>query len=496
MKEKINWLSNYFQKSIEALFNPDKEKEFPWLKWAWLGALYLVGIFLFGDFLNLGEISFDFLDWAEISAARLAFLRDAVLKGVLPLHMPDATALHGVSDRFMSIPDVILSPQIILMRFMEIGPFVFINTLLLYSIGTLGLLRLRRKLSLSLVAFSVLFFLFNFNGHILTHLAVGHVSWGAYFLFPWFVLLLFDLIEGDKSWRWVLLTSLLLFFTFLQGSFHHFVWMVIFLGLVGITSWKYFSQILKAIVFSLLMSMVRILPIALGMGKFPREFKSGYTTVTHVLTAMTSMKPPWEAIYRDLPFTPISWWEFDLFIGLIGTAFVLYFGLYRWIRNHREKNTFPELLLPITAMFALTIGHIYYPIFISPLVLLSGERVSSRMIIIPFVFLLVLGANELQRWIKQSKPKVTVRITQLVLLVLMVNDLWFYVRLWGVANIAFNFDDLAVDLSIKVIANHPDPPYISMLIIGSAITLITFAFLFFMARREKQKISSSKSVQE
>ena len=147
---------------LGAIYDPEKESKYPWLSILWLGGIFLAGIFLFGVFFNWGNFTVDFHDWAEISAARLAFLQDAVLKGALPLHMADASALRGVTDRFMSIPDMILSPQIQLMRFMDVKMFIFVNILLLYTAGCIGLLRLRKKFSLSLIVTAVVFFLFQF----------------------------------------------------------------------------------------------------------------------------------------------------------------------------------------------------------------------------------------------------------------------------------------------------------------------------------------------
>ena len=88
-------------------------------------ALILAG---WGYFLNRGDIPFDFHDWAEVNAPRLAFLKDAITKGELPLHMPDSSALRGVTDRYMALPDIILSPQVILLRWMPVGIFVLVHT--------------------------------------------------------------------------------------------------------------------------------------------------------------------------------------------------------------------------------------------------------------------------------------------------------------------------------------------------------------------------------
>ncbi len=127
--------------------------------WVWIAGLWLVGLFLFGQFFNWGNIPFDFHDWAEVNAPRLAFVRDAVIKGVLPLHMPDGSALRNVTDRYMALPDVMLAPQMLLLGVMTVGWFVLVNVWLMYSLGLLGLVQLWKRLRLSPVSFAALFIL-------------------------------------------------------------------------------------------------------------------------------------------------------------------------------------------------------------------------------------------------------------------------------------------------------------------------------------------------
>nr|MBI9044685.1 hypothetical protein [Anaerolineaceae bacterium] len=146
MKKILVFLENL----LGTFFDTNKEVDYLWLPWTWLGLLWAAGVFLWGKFLNWGSIPFEFLDWAEITGARLAFLQNAVQQGILPLHMQDATALHGVSDRFMAIPDVLLSPQILLMKFMQLGPFVLLNVILMFSLGLVGLWLIKKRCSLSL----------------------------------------------------------------------------------------------------------------------------------------------------------------------------------------------------------------------------------------------------------------------------------------------------------------------------------------------------------
>ncbi len=146
-----------FSRLLDALFDPQEEQSFRWLSWLWLIGLALAGAALWGKFLNWGHIPFDFHDWAEVNAPRVAFLRDAVIKGMLPLHMPDASALRNITDRYLALPDMLVSPQIILLRWLEVGQFILVNTWLLYALGMLGLLWLRRRFRLSLAAFTILF---------------------------------------------------------------------------------------------------------------------------------------------------------------------------------------------------------------------------------------------------------------------------------------------------------------------------------------------------
>ena len=144
-------------------------------------------LIIWGYFLNFGDIPFDYHDWAEVNAPRLAFLKDAVTKGRLPLHMPDSSALRGVTDRFMSLPDVILSPQIILLRWMSVGRFILIHTWILIIAGYFGLLKLKERFGLSNFLFTLLSILYFFNGHTTSHYSVGHITWGGCFLLSWFI---------------------------------------------------------------------------------------------------------------------------------------------------------------------------------------------------------------------------------------------------------------------------------------------------------------------
>lgn len=448
--------------------------------WGWIAALWVIGLFLFGQFFNWGNILFDFHDWAEISAPRIAFVQDAVKAGQLPLHMPDGSALRNVTDRYMALPDVMLAPQMLLLEVMPVGWFVLVNMWLMYTLGLIGLAQLWKRLRLSPVSFGALFFLFNFNGSMLSHFSVGHVNYTGYFLYPFVFLLLMDMVEEDKpfslkskaSWRWLAGYAFLLFFMLLNGSFHQFIWALMFTGLTGLFRWRNFWQSMVGIAAAGLLSAVRLLPPALHLGQFDSEFLSGYPALMDVWTALTGMVGPDKAFAHTGQLTNLGWWEFDLFTGLVGAVFLIYFGLGYWFSKRDVPAWLKSLAVPTLVLFVLSMGSIYKLVMYIPIPLINGERVSARLITLPFVLLMLAAVYAFQRCADEHGKSNLLRWTGLVGLFLLAHDLWQNLKLWRVNVAAPNFPVTPVDLAIKAVSNHPDAAYTNLLLIGAGITLV------------------------
>ena len=444
-------------------------------------ALLLFTVFIgWGVFLNWGEIPFDYHDWAEVNAPRLAFLKDAVTKKELPLHMPDSSALRGVTDRFMALPDMILSPQVLLLHWLSVGQFVLVHTWLMIFFGFIGLLRLKERFSLSLLHFSWLCLLFYFNGHILSHYAVGHVTWGGYFLLSWFVEFVCQLMDGDSSWGWTFRMAFLLFFTFLQGSFHQFVWCVLFLGFYALANFRQLWAVVRCGIFAALFSAVRIIPPAMQMGAFDDDFLGGYRTPSVMLKALARIILPKDSLNQAVTGQVLGWWEFDLYIGWIALLLLLAAGLC-WISLRDRKLGFPQLLLPIGILVFFSFRNFYELLRFFQIPLFSGERVSSRFLILPFVFLLVISIAALQRKMRGLSP-----IWNCVLALLLIPvgvELFFHLRSWKVTEAVKAFPYTFTDLSIKTVANHPDPEYTTGLWIGLAVSILSLCSCGVLAQR-------------
>jgi hypothetical protein len=464
----------------------------PWLSRLWLVTLYLACAVLWGKFFNWGKIPFDFHDWAEINAARLEYLRNAVIEGTFPLHASETAHLRNLTDRLFSIPDFIFTPQAVLMRWIDVGTFVLVNTLLLYSLSFLGLLWFRREYHLSLVLFSILVLLFNFNGHIIAHFSVGHITWWGTFLFPLFFVQVFRYLKGIQSWAWVTETSLLLFFMFLQGGYHQYTWCLLFLGILGLANWRRFSAILKVLVFANLLTAVRLLPPVLLLGKFDTETLSGYPFPWQILQAMLFERLPQQAMPFQNFNSGLGYWEFDLYVGYVGSAFIG-LGVLLWIVNSIKTRSYTHLIVPMAVLTVFSIRNFYQLIAWLPIPLLAAERVPSRMLFLPYSLAMILAAITFQVFINDRKKPLIGYILCLIGLIYIALDLNQHALHWQVAESVLAFPVTPVNLSIKTLANHHDPPYTAALIIGGIISLLTFVVLLTFSWREKRRMDPKKS---
>jgi len=477
----VDWGARAVEVYLRALFYPEVEAHQRWFAWSVLIACYLTGIYFWGSFLSWGRFNYNYEDWAQINLPRIAFVRDALSKGQFPLHMSETAHLHGLTDRYLSMHDVILSPQMIVLPFMHVTTYVVINTLGFYSLGFLGLLWLRRRFSLSLLSFIILFALTNLNGHLIAHIAVGHITWWVNFLFPLFVALIFQALDGSQGWRWTACVAFLLFFIYLNGGFHQFVWLLIFLILLGAAARRLLRLMFQTVVATICLSLFRILPPILLLGSFDKAMLGGYPTLLKVLEGLAVFKVPGQdfvLIAADVA-SPVGWWEFDLYIGVVGTTFILLAGILGWLRWSKSHPTYQELSFPVAFTFALSIGDLqrwvrWVPIF-------AGERVTSRIIYMPFIFLAVLAVIRYQYWLQDHKLPAAALAAQGVLVLVGVNEMWLQGSLWKVDQALKAFSITPVDLKIKIVMNHPDPAYFLMVGIGAALSLLTAVFLIWKA---------------
>jgi len=454
----------------------------------WLTVLYLSGIAGFGHFFQWGNFDMMYMDWSNITGPRLQFFRSAVLQGEFPLHISDNATLQSATNRYLAVPDTFISPQFLLLYKLPLPIFSMVDVWLLYSAGFGGLLALRRKLRLSLVSFTVLFLLFNFNGSILGHLSAGHLTWGGYFLFSWYVWLVLRLVEGDRSWTWTALMAVLLLIIWLQGSFHQYVYLLIMLAAVAIFIPAAFWTVIRTGLVTFVVSAFRILPGILAYTNYKQTFINGYPSLISIWDNLVSL--PGSAVnsannYAGLGDFP-GGWEMTAFVGLVGGLFLVYFGVYCGLL--KRQSPYRALLAPLGVILLLTLGQVFDLFRQLPIPLIQGERVSSRLFEVVLAFGLVLAAERFQRWLDEGPQKPVALAGALLGLGLIGFDLWQDLTYWSVANRPLVYWNFFNPANWTVKNDYADTRYLWAVFGGLAVSIVAIVILGGLSWREHRAL--------
>jgi hypothetical protein len=439
--------------------------------------IFAVGALHWLFFLNYGRMSFRLHDWGQ-EYIYYSVLRQAISSGRMPYHM--SMRFHE-TDRFLSIPDTNLAPQVLLLPVTSTGRFILIDFLILYSLGFIGCLLIRRKYGLSLLPFTAFFLLLNFNGHITCHLAVGHSAWSGYFLLPFFFFFILEMLEGGSA-RTYLKLGLIMFAMMLKGSFHLYTWCAMFLVFLAVFNWKYARQVFFSLVLGAGLSAFRLVPAAFGLLGRKEKFIWAYPTLRDLVDAMITIRQ--KAPERLLTWGNPGWWEYDMYIGLVGLLIILYFGVYLRFSKRPELGQckYSPLDLPIflTSLFSLSYIHAF--VTRVPLPLLRGERVATRFIVLPLMLLALLACLRLDRLLGGLGHRVkvvTVGVGTLVLLALGFVDHSF---LWSVSRLE-RITTLKDPPPVVSILSRTDPTYKTAVIGSWLISLTLLAVVAYITLR-------------
>lgn len=436
--------------------------------------LYLVGVVHWVLFFNFGSITFEAYDWSKEFAYYDA-LQQALQQGRMPWHFGNEATYHG-TDRILALPELVLSPELLLLPFMTVDEFILVHTLILYTAGFVGCLLLQRRYRLAPIPFTILFILFNFNGHITAHLASGHTMWNGYFLLPFFCLYLLEVLEQAPSFLPALKLPLVLFAMMLQGSFHMVFWCWMFLFFFILGNLHLWRQGLLMLGFSAALSLVRLLPAVVAFWNFKDYlFISGFPSLAVLVDGFTVIREHTVAYLGGI-YGSLAWGEYDFYVGVLGFGLLLWLGVgMRFSKNPAlEDAKYPGLDLPLAALSVLSLSDVYVMIANLPLPLVNGERVPSRFLIIPVVMLMVLSALRLQRWLNSREPSRVVTWLFVAGILQACVTLASHSYFWNVAR--FEKDPTshwAVPVQVGVTA-RPDAVYVASVILGAVLSVIAF----------------------
>jgi len=452
------------------------------LREAGLAALFGLGVlhwlYVFG-FLTPGftGMTFTVADWPKEVRYYVA-LQQAVIDGRIPWYVSKSIQ---ETRKFLANPEVPWSPELLLLRFCGIEVFQVLKVLVWYTAGFLGLVLIARRYRLSLLPFTFLFLLFTANGHIVAHLAVGHSMWTGYFLLPFVFLYVVDLLETDPPASRIKL-ALALFLMLLQGALHVFVWCVLLMVLAVAFHPRAWKAAAVALAWTAALSACRLVPAAVVLlGKVEAVFISGYPSVADLLAAFVRIRPityPRQGGF----FGTLNWWEFDLYLGVAGLLWLLWFGVAARIKGP-EARPFAVLNGPLAILALLSMDDLYAVINRLGLPLLSGERVSARMLIVPVVFLLPPAALRMQRMLEASSRAPLVRALAVAAAVVTALGLAAHAHAWSLPVLERTWPappharDLALDIldAREMAATARDTAYLWSVRAGVAVSLVALA---------------------
>ena len=462
VRSGVDWLT-------ETLVLPPQSTPTTWqraIRWAWMGGVYLLVLVVWITFMNWGRIPFGVHDWLQEWGFDTT-LQQSLTQGVLPLHTSSIT--FG-TDRFLAIPQTILSPQTLLLRFVNLGTFLVIHTVLLATIGFVGCLALIKYLRISPLAGGLLFLLVALNGQLVAQVAVGHVMWLGIFILPFYFLLLLRLLDGQAGARWPLAMAFTLFFLLLQGSTHLYTWCLLFLGLVWVIERKHRRTLFEAGLLSGLLGAFRLIPAGLAFSEINPISYPGYPSLGHVIAGLVFPLPPSEQLWLT---TSAGWWEFDMYLGVLGLGFVAAFALLLPMGHQQAARRTIYIAAGVMALFAL--GYLYLPLRELPIPLISHERVPSRFLAVPLLAMVILAVEGFQGWLDRVRPGGGARFVMLILLLVLVQDLVQHARIWRLELVAQALPMQALDTGLHI-ANRPDPAYTSVLAISAVVSLAALGY--------------------
>jgi hypothetical protein len=376
---------------------------------------------------------------------------------------------------------------------MSLGSFVLVNTLIMYAIGFVGCLMIRNRYQLSMITFTVLFLLFNFNGHITAHLGVGHSMWAGYFLLPFFFLSILELAEGRFSRTTTVKLAFVLFLIVLQGSLHIYVWCLVFLILLMAFNWQLLKPILFSIVASVLLSSFRLLPAVSALWGKKERFIWSYPTFRDLLDALVTIRQ--QTPERLRPWGTPGWWEHDMYIGILGVAVIAYFGIYLRFRKKPELEgyEYKAFDLPLLVMALLSVSYFHAFLTRLPIPIVRAERVATRFIILPILMLSVISSVRMQRLLGMIRQTFKLRLAAVLALAVMALSFVDHSYLWSIPRLERIFRTKAVDLTVPAIISIQDPLYKTLVQASAIVSLIAGIALLYLALRGHPRGQSSKS---
>jgi hypothetical protein len=359
------------------------------------------------------------------------FFREEIETGVL---------LWG--NKFFSIPYLITSPQIFLLKITSIKFFYGIHFYLTYIISFFFYKKWVSSLKLNNLSSTFLFFGLFFSGPLIGRMAVGHLQLTAYFLVPGFLYILWNIYNSlnleFKSKNFIKdyfpLTALFIY-AGAQGSLHVLQqWLIVgsLLFILKPRKLVYFYLSFFLAVACLTHIFIPNLLFGTYIGDLSRGYQTGFiyeiisTNInfnnSSFLIFINNILNIYPMLTSSVNYGLDGSWEVSLYVGYIYSLILIY-GIFKYLRWKNIEWTFIATL----ALIFLSCGGVLIAykiityVYYVPLV----DRLSVRLLIYPFFVIILLAANTL------NKVSVKSRIYYVFMLLVLASSIEILINFSG-----------------------------------------------------------------
>jgi len=426
-------------------------------------------------------------DWPK-EYRYLTVLQQAVREGRVPYVLTEPIIF---SRKFLAIPETCLSPQVALLALLSPGTFVLANTLLAYAAFVAGMLLLARRYALSPLTAAFLFLIAGTSGHVSAQMAVGHSMWTGFLLLPFVLLGVCAIVADDAPRTTPLWLALALFAILMQGALHVFAACVLFLLVLAAFNPSRARAVVLALLWAAALGAVRLLPAVFVARRRDTAFLTGFPSLRDLGRSLLTILPA-DAGQRGGFFGRVDPWEYDVYIGPAGLAFLLVGGVWLALRGIDALPGGAERRLygPMAVLAILSFGDAGVVLGLSHLPLLSAERVTTRLLALPIVFLALLAAIRLERALRSAGH--TARALAAVGLLGLALGLGAHTWSWRVTALSERLPQRrpVIDVRIADLPSEPtdaDRLYLLLVHAGLAVSTASAIALALRLRRASQR---------
>jgi hypothetical protein len=234
------------------------------------------------------------------------------------------------------------------------------------------------------------------------------------------------------------------------------------------------KMIFSAILSSFFINAYKIIPSILLSNELSLDFHTSFSSSDQFVRSLIYSFTPLDSVISSTVLD-YSIWEINFYVGLASFIMILIFsyGFFQYSGNKQYRI----LLIPISILIVLCIGHFYQPIFQSGLPILSGERVFTRFLILPLLLVITISVKQYQIKINEYLNRPIFMFFFWILNLIIANDLTQHAANWEIIQIIKIIPPEFMQLNYSI-QNRSDPVYFAFIIAGVSISIITFIFLF------------------